>query len=75
MVRPDLLQLCSNPLVLSMAISHIRSASKTQSSGVLNRWRLYHASYSMENGNPNATRADYGYKQAIGMYTFLWDDA
>lgn len=36
------------------------------------RWRLYHASYSLENGNPNATRADYGYKQALGMYTFDW---
>lgn len=37
------------------------------------RWRLYHASYSQENGNPNATRADYGYKQAIGMYMFDWE--
>ena len=36
------------------------------------RYRLYHASYSMHNGNPNATRADYGYKQAIGMYSFAW---
>lgn len=36
------------------------------------RWRMYHASYSKENGNANATRADYGYKQAIGMYTFSW---
>mmetsp|Transcript_10346 Transcript_10346/g.26500 ORF Transcript_10346/g.26500 Transcript_10346/m.26500 type:complete len:442 (-) Transcript_10346:724-2049(-) len=39
------------------------------------RWRLYHASYSNENGNPNATRADYGYKQAVGMYTFDWGRA
>jgi hypothetical protein len=38
------------------------------------RWRLYHASYSSINENPNATKADYGYKQAIGMYSFSWDD-
>ena len=46
MVRPDLQQLASNPLILSMFIAHIRSASKpqnTSSSGLLNRWRLYHA--------------------------------
>ena len=37
------------------------------------RWMMYHASYSSVNQNPNATRADYGYKQAIGMYSFTWD--
>ena len=37
------------------------------------RVRLYHASYSAENHNPNASRADYGFKQAIGMYTFETD--
>jgi hypothetical protein len=36
------------------------------------RWRLYHASYSKENGNPFAKRADVGFKQAIGMYSFEW---
>lgn len=39
------------------------------------RTRLYHASYSSENSNPNATRADYGFKQALGMYTFDWPSA
>jgi hypothetical protein len=46
MVRPDLQQLASNPLILSMFIAHIRSASKAQAAGnpgMLNRWRLYHA--------------------------------
>ena len=46
MVRPDLQQLASNPLILSMFIAHIRSASKSQASdksGLLNRWKLYHA--------------------------------
>ena len=36
------------------------------------RWSLFHASYSSANHNPHATRADYGFKQAIGMYTFDW---
>ena len=44
MVRPDLQQLASNPLILSMCISHIRSASKPGNDKVfLNRWKLYHA--------------------------------
>ena len=44
MVRPDLQQLASNPLILSMCISHIRSATKANApGGLLNRWRLYHA--------------------------------
>ena len=48
MARPDLQQLASNPLVLSMFISHIRSASKAQAAGagILNRWKLYHAAMS-----------------------------
>lgn len=37
------------------------------------RWRLYHASYSKTTVNPHATRADYGYKASIGMYSFDWD--
>ena len=38
------LQLASNPLILSMCISHIRSASKPGNDKVfLNRWKLYHA--------------------------------
>ena len=38
-----------------------------------NRARLYHATYSTVNHNPNVTRkADFGYKLAIGMYTFDW---
>ena len=37
------------------------------------RVRLYQASYSDQNGNPKATRADYGFKQAIGMYSFAWN--
>ena len=37
------------------------------------RWLLYHASYASETSNPHATRADYGFKQAIGVYSFLWD--
>ena len=37
------------------------------------RVRLYFAAYSDQNGNPNATRANYGFKQAIGMYSFSWD--
>merc|ERR1712032_249179 len=37
------------------------------------RWRMYHASYSKENSNPYIDhRADVGYKQAIGMYSFEW---
>ena len=36
------------------------------------RTRLYHASYSSVNRNPRATKADFGYKQAIGMYSFDW---
>ena len=39
------------------------------------RWRLYHASYANATANPLAKKADYGYKQAIGMYSFTWDDA
>ena len=47
MVRPDLQQLASNPLILSMVLSYIRSASSAQStSGPLNRWRLYHSAMS-----------------------------
>ncbi len=37
------------------------------------RWRLYHASYASTSENAGARKADYGYKQAIGMYSFLWD--
>ena len=38
-----------------------------------NRARLYHATYSTVNHNPNVTKkADFGYKLAIGMYTFDW---
>ena len=38
-----------------------------------NRVRLYHATYSTVNHNPNVTKkADFGYKEAIGMYTFDW---
>lgn len=37
------------------------------------RTRLYHASYGTTSGkNPNARRADFGYKLAIGMYSFDW---
>ena len=39
------------------------------------RWSLYHASYSSSNENPHATKADCGYKQAIGMYSFDWESA
>ena len=37
------------------------------------RWTMYHASYAGRSRNPGQRRADYGYKQAIGMYTFTWD--
>ena len=40
-----------------------------------NRARLYHASYSTVGSNPNATKVDFGYKLAIGMYSFEWEDA
>ncbi len=41
-----------------------------------NRVRLYHATYSTVNHNPNVTKkADFGYKLAIGMYTFDWPSA
>ena len=39
------------------------------------RWSLYHASYSDQSMNAGQRKADYGYKQAIGMYTFDWDSA
>ena len=39
-----------------------------------NRARLYHASYSTVSTNPNATKSDFGYKLAIGMYSFAWAD-
>ena len=38
------------------------------------RTRLYFASYSTVSDNPNATRADFGYKLAIGQFSFEWDD-
>lgn len=37
-----------------------------------NRARLYHASYSTVSTNPNASKKDFGYKLAIGMYSFEW---
>ena len=38
-----------------------------------NRVRLYHATYSTVSYNPNVTKkSDFGYKLAIGMYTFDW---
>jgi hypothetical protein len=50
MARPDLQQLASSPLILSMVLSYIRSATSAtsatsavpQGAGPLNRWRLYH---------------------------------
>ena len=37
------------------------------------RTRLYHASYGTTSGkNPDARKADFGYKLAIGMYSFEW---
>ena len=50
-VRADLQQLASNPLILSMFISHVRSASRpdksqADKSQLLNRWKLYHAAMS-----------------------------
>eukprot|EP00965_Chrysotila_dentata_P252223 6210556-Pleurochrysis_carterae.AAC.3 len=42
MARPDLQQLASNPLILSMVLSYIRTATTCQQpTGPLNRWRLY----------------------------------
>ena len=38
------------------------------------RARLYHATYSSVSGNENARKADFGYKLAIGMYSFEWAD-
>jgi hypothetical protein len=38
------------------------------------RWKLYHASYASETQNPLAKEADCGYKMAIGMYSFTWDE-
>jgi hypothetical protein len=38
------------------------------------RTRLYFASYSTVSENPNATKADFGYKLAIGQFSFQWDD-
>ena len=46
MARPDLQQLASNPLILSMVLSYIRSAATAQAAGPLNRWRLYHSAMS-----------------------------
>tara|TARA_B100000795_G_scaffold251343_1_gene220105 strand:- start:2822 stop:3511 length:690 start_codon:yes stop_codon:yes gene_type:complete len=48
MARPDLQQLASNPLILSMVLSYIRSATSAvqQAAGPLNRWRLYHSAMS-----------------------------
>lgn len=37
------------------------------------RWLLYHASYASTTANAGSKKADYGYKQAIGMYSFVWD--
>ena len=44
MARPDLQQLASNPLILSMVLSYLRSSTSAaqQAAGPLNRWRLYH---------------------------------
>ena len=54
MNRSDVQQLASNPLILSMVLSYIRSAhSSAQAAGggpadtqQLNRWRLYHSAMS-----------------------------
>ena len=46
MARPDLQQLASNPLILSMVLSHIRTATQAAVSAPLNRWRLYHSAMS-----------------------------
>ena len=46
MARPDVQQLASNPLILSMVLSYIRSATTAQAVGPLNRWRLYHSAMS-----------------------------
>jgi hypothetical protein len=46
MARPDLQQLASNPLILSMVLSYIRSSAQAQTSGPLNRWKLYHTAMS-----------------------------
>ena len=46
MVRADLQQLASNPLILSMVLSYIRTATQAQASAPLNRWRLYHSAMS-----------------------------
>ena len=44
---PDLRQLASNPLILSMVLSYIRSSAQAQSTaGPLNRWKLYHTAMS-----------------------------
>ena len=37
------------------------------------RWLLFHASYSDVTSHAGTKRADYGYKQAIGMYSFNWE--
>lgn len=36
------------------------------------RWRLYHASYADHTENPDTHHVLYGYKLAIGMYSFDW---
>ena len=46
MARPDLQQLASNPLILSMVLSYIRSSTQDQTSGPLNRWKLYQTAMS-----------------------------
>ena len=46
MGRPDLQQLASNPLILSMVLSYIRTASRETAAAPLNRWRLYHSAMS-----------------------------
>lgn len=34
---------------------------------------VYHASYANTTENSASGKEDYGYKQAIGMYSFTWD--
>ena len=46
--RPDLQQLASNPLILSMVLSYIRGSTSGGSGSMqaLNRWKLYHTAMS-----------------------------
>ena len=54
-----------------MALTFLPARDQGNNQG--KRTRLYHASYGTTSGkNPDARKADFGYKLAIGMYSFEW---